>query len=83
MLFRSNERLQNRMNHFFDRIEMNLRQVLRESQLVQQSDMPTVQAQVRASVQTAFMVGRMQRYCRSGFKKSPTESLDLALSLLS
>jgi len=78
-----NERLQQRMNHFFDRIELSLRQVLRESAAIQQSSTPTVEAQVRASVLTAFTVGRLQRFCRSGFKKSPSETLDQALALMS
>ena len=82
-LVHENERLQQRMNHFFDRIELSLRQVLRESAVVQQSTTPTVESQVRASVLTAFAVGRLQRFCRSGFKKPPTETLDAALALLS
>jgi TetR/AcrR family transcriptional regulator len=82
-LVHEHERLQQRMNQFFDRIELSLRQVLRESQAIQQSQTPTVEAQVRASVLTAFAVGRLQRFCRSGFKKLPTETLDSALALLS
>jgi TetR/AcrR family transcriptional regulator len=82
-LVHEHERLQQRMNQFFDRIELSLRQVLRESQAIQQSQTPTVEAQVRASVLTAFAVGRLQRFCRSGFKKLPTETLDSALAMLS
>jgi TetR/AcrR family transcriptional regulator len=82
-LVSEHERLQQRMNQFFDRIELSLRQVLRESQAVQQSPTPTVESQVRASVLTAFVVGRLQRFCRSGFKKNPSEALDQALALLS
>ena len=82
-LVHEHERLQQRMNQFFDRIELSLRQVLRESQVVQQSQTPTVESQVRASVLTAFVVGRLQRFCRSGFKKQPSEALDSALALLS
>ncbi len=82
-LVSEHERLQQRMNQFFDRIELSLRQVLRESQAVQQSPTPTVESQVRASVLTAFVVGRLQRFCRSGFKKNPSEALEQALALLS
>ena len=82
-LVHENERLQQRMNQFFDRIELSLRQVLREAAAVQQSQTPTVESQVRASVLTAFVVGRLQRFCRSGFKKAPTEALDNALALMS
>jgi TetR/AcrR family transcriptional regulator len=81
-LVHENERLQQRMNQFFDRLESSLRQVLKDAQVVRLSQTPTVEAQVRASVLTAFALGRLQRFARSGFKKSPTEQLDAALSLV-
>jgi TetR/AcrR family transcriptional regulator len=77
-----NERLSARMNQFFDRLESQLRQSLRSDAEGQGSATPTVDAQVRASVLTAFAVGRLQRYARSGFKRSPTEHLDAALAQL-
>ncbi len=46
------------------------------------SAQPTVEANLRASVLTAFVVGRLQRFTRSGFKRSPTEQLDGALRML-
>ena len=76
-----NERLQNRMNQFFDKIEATLRQALRDSAAADGSATPSVDAQVRASALTAFVVGRLQRFARSGFRKSPTEHLDVALRL--
>jgi TetR/AcrR family transcriptional regulator len=76
-----NERLQLRMNQFFDKIEATLRQCLRGSSLVG-AVIPTVDAQVRAAVLTAFVVGRMQRYVRSGFKRLPSEHLDNSLALM-
>ena len=77
-----NERLVARMNQFFDRLESQLRQGLRLAAEGAGSPTPTVDAQARASVLTAFAVGRLQRYARSGFKRSPTEHLDTALHLL-
>jgi TetR/AcrR family transcriptional regulator len=77
-----NDRLLTRMNQFFDRIESQLRQSLRLVAEGAGSAQPTVDANVRASVLTAFVVGRLQRYTRSGFKRSPTEQLDLALRML-
>ena len=38
--------------------------------------------QVAASVLTAFAVGRLQRYARSGFKRLPSEHLDASLALM-
>src|SRR3954471_23476589 len=64
-----NDRLQQRMNQFFDKIEATLRQCLRGAAEANGSATPTVDAQVRASVLTAFAVGRLQRFARSGFKR--------------
>ncbi len=77
-----NERLQQRMNQFFDKVEATLRQCLRPLAESQGSATPTVDAQVRASVLTAFVVGRLQRFARSGFKRLPSEHLELSLARL-
>jgi TetR/AcrR family transcriptional regulator len=77
-----NDRLLTRMNQFFDRIESQLRQILRQAAEASGSVTPTVDANAQASVLTAFAVGRLQRYARSGFKRSPTEHLDASLALL-
>ena len=77
-----NERLQQRMNHFFDKLEASLRQCLRDGASVDGSDTPTVDAQVQASVLTAFLVGRLQRFARSGFKRLPSEHLEASLDRL-
>ena len=68
------ERLQQRINQFFDKVEAALKQCLRESS--------AVDAQLRASVCMAFIGGRLQRYVRTGFKRLPSERLDQSLSLL-
>jgi TetR/AcrR family transcriptional regulator len=73
-----NERLQQRMNQFFDKIESSLKQCLRGEP--QDSATPTVDAQVRASMLTSFIVGRLQRFARSGFKRPPSEHLEASLS---
>ena len=79
-----NERLQQRMNQLFDKLEAALRQGLRDAALPDgqggDSATPTADAQLTASVLTSFMVGRLQRFARSGFRRSPTESLDAALT---
>ena len=77
-----NDRLLARMNQFFDKIESQLRQCLRGAAEATGSATPTVDANAQASVLTAFAVGRLQRYARSGFKRQPTEHLDAALRLL-
>ena len=68
-----NERLQQRMNQFFDKVEATLKQCLRDG---------GPDAQVRASVLAAFVVGRLQRFVRSGYRRAPSENLDSALALM-
>lgn len=77
-----NERLQQRMNLFFDKIESALKQNLREAAVLTGALTPTVDAQADASLITAFCVGRLQRYARSGFKRLPSESLEHSLAML-
>ncbi len=77
-----NERLQERMNQFFDKLESTLKQSLRDAANEGGAATPTVQAQVQASVIVAFMAGRLQRFSRSGFKRLPSEHLDASLATL-
>lgn len=74
------DRLQERMNQLFDKLESHFKQSLRD--MVAGSATPTVEAQARASALTAYCMGRLQRYARSGFKRSPTEHLELNLAQL-
>jgi TetR/AcrR family transcriptional regulator len=76
------ERLNARMNQFFDRVESQLRQSLRLAAEAAGSTTPTVDASASASTLTAFIIGRLQRYARSGFKRNPSEHLDGALARL-
>jgi len=77
-----NERLQQRMNQFFDKIEATLRQVLRSTAAADGSATPTVDAQVRAAALTAFVVGQLQRFTRSGFRRAPSEHLEATIALI-
>ena len=76
------DRLGARMNQFFDRVESQLRQCLRAAAEARGSTTPTVDAQALASAITALIVGRLQRYARTGFKRAPTEHLEPALTRL-
>jgi TetR/AcrR family transcriptional regulator len=77
-----NERLNQRMNQCFDRLESLLRQSYKA--LVEQrgSAQPTVDAQAQASLAVSVLLGRLHRFARTGFKRLPTEHLDSALSQL-
>jgi TetR/AcrR family transcriptional regulator len=76
------ERLNARMNQFFERVESQLRGSLRAAAEAAGSATPTVDAQAIASALTSLIVGRLQRYARSGFKRVPTEHLEPALARL-
>ena len=77
-----NDRLVARMNQFFDRIESSLRQCLRHVTNANGSATPTVDAAAQASVLVSFIVGRLQRYARSNFKRLPSEQMEIALRIL-
>jgi TetR/AcrR family transcriptional regulator len=76
------ERLSARMNQFFDRVESQLRGSLRTAAETAGSATPTVDANALASALVALVVGRLQRYARSGFKKNPSEQIEPALHRL-
>ena len=77
-----NDRLQERMNQFFDKLESSLKQSLRDAAAASGAATPSVDAQVRASLVVAFMAGRLQRFARSGFRRLPSEHLDASLATL-
>ena len=70
------DRLQERINLLFDKIEAQLRQSLKGIE----SATPTADLHVTASLLVAFMQGRLQRFSRSGFKRLPSEHLQAALA---
>jgi TetR/AcrR family transcriptional regulator len=77
-----NERLVQRMNQCFERLESLLRQSHKALADQRASNTPTVDAQVGASLAINFMVGRLHRFVRSGFKRLPTEHLDATVKQL-
>ncbi|MDZ7891022.1 MAG: nucleoid occlusion factor SlmA [Rhodoferax sp.] len=76
------ERLQQRMNALFDKVETTVKQCLRDGRLAAPTQVGAVDAQIQASTAVAFVAGRLQRFARSGFKRLPSEHLDSALSLM-
>ena len=77
-----NQRLQQRINLFFDKLESTFKQLFQSVAAQTGSPTPTVDALVRASVVVAFLNGRLQRFARSGFKRLPSDYLDESLALL-
>ncbi len=81
-LILEHERLSARMVQLFDRVESQLKQCLRQAGDAAGSTTATVDAQVRAAALTALALGRLQRFARSGFKRSPTEHAEATLALM-
>jgi len=67
------ERLRVRIGQLFDRLESQLKQVLREAPL-RESLKPTISPAVLASLLLASVEGRLMQFVRSEFRRLPTEN---------
>jgi TetR/AcrR family transcriptional regulator len=74
------ERLQLRMNGFYDRIELACKGALRLAASQGHGIEDDVAA--RASLLVSYVTGRWHRYAKSGFKQNPLEETGVQLSLL-
>lgn len=79
-LINEDERLKERMNRFYDRVELAFRQSLRIS--ATQGFGSEEESRVRAVVLMAFVAGRWQRYAQSGFKMDLIGDLSAQIGLL-
>ncbi len=69
------DRLQGRINQLFERIEAQLRQVLREKRM-REGEGYTTDETLLASQLLAFCEGMLSRFVRSEFKYRPTDDFD-------
>lgn len=67
------ERLRARVAQFFDRLETQLKQVLRDAEL-HEGIRPTIPMSGAANLLLATAEGRISQYVRSEFKRNPTEN---------
>jgi TetR/AcrR family transcriptional regulator len=65
------ERLQARMNQFFDRFEATLRQALRLA--ASQASAAENDAAARAALLLCYTIGSLHQFARSGFARKPSE----------
>ena len=79
-LIGEDERLQVRMNQFYDKLELALKQSLRVA--ASQGHGTEADVAARASLLVCYIVGRWHRYARSGFKHHPADGFDVQASLL-
>ncbi len=68
------ERLQARMNQFYDRFEATLKQALRSPGAEGGQKPSDADVSAHAAFLTRYMIGCLHQYAKSGFTKKPTES---------
>jgi len=76
-----NERLHNRVVQFYDRLETQIKQIIREAEL-RESIRPQIGVSASANLLIATVEGRISQYVRSGFKRRPTENWNEQWELL-
>lgn len=67
------ERLRIRVGQFYERVETQLKQVLREGEMNKEFSL-TIPVQAQANLLLAIVEGRIVQFVRSGFKRSPVEN---------
>ena len=79
-LVNEDERLQQRMNQFVERVDMALRQSWKLAAV--QGMVPESDAAPRAGLLMAFVIGRWHRFAKTGFQQRPSEGSAAQLALL-
>ncbi|MEQ9545347.1 MAG: nucleoid occlusion factor SlmA [Marinobacter sp.] len=81
-LMGENEALRKRASHFFDRLETQVRQILKEGE-IRQGLRPRTSANRGADFVLVFIEGRIQRFVRSSFSRLPSTDFDESWGLVS
>ncbi len=76
------ERLHERVQQFFERVDLQLRQILREAELRKDADL-RASPEAAAALLTAFVEGRMQQFLRSRFTQSSLSAWEVDWQVLS
>lgn len=69
------DRLRQRIHQFFERVETQLKLILREAEM-REGLVPTQTATAEANLLTAIVEGRIRQYVRTEFSAKPTEYWD-------
>ncbi|MFP3977133.1 nucleoid occlusion factor SlmA [Marinobacter sp. KMM 10035] len=80
-LIGENEALRKRASQFFERLETQVRQTLKEGE-IRQGLRPRTSATRGADFVLVFMEGRIQRFVRSSFSRLPTADFDESWDLV-
>ena len=79
-LLNEDERLQLRMNQFYDKVELACKQSLRLA--VTQGHGQEADVAARAMLLVSYVTGRWHRFAKSGFRHNPAEGSALHLALM-
>jgi TetR/AcrR family transcriptional regulator len=79
-LVNEDDRLQARMNQFIDRVELAIKQALRMA--VTQQQATEAEVAMRANLLTSFVLGRWQRFAKTGFRQKPSEGAQEQIALI-
>jgi TetR/AcrR family transcriptional regulator len=80
-LVNENERLQERMNQLFERVEASIKQSFKVA--VGENELPeSFDPNARAALVLAFVLGRWHRFAKSGFRKAPAEGIEVQMQAL-
>lgn len=74
-------RLRSRIVRFYDRLETQIRQLIREAE-IKEGIRPTLTVQAAANLLLAATEGRISQFVRSDFKRSPTTDWDAQWEVL-
>ncbi|MEX2479910.1 MAG: nucleoid occlusion factor SlmA [Gammaproteobacteria bacterium] len=82
ILLGEHERLRERVQQFFARVETQFRQVMRERKLVEQSSADAIYVQQSARLLLTVLVGRIAQFVRSEFVEAPARDWDVQWQFL-
>jgi len=76
------DRLRTRVAQFFERLETQLRQFLREAEL-REGAAPRIDVDVAANLMLSFAEGKVSQFVRSDFSRSPTQDWERVWPVIS
>jgi len=78
-LVNEEEYLQTRINQLYDRLETSLKQSIR---IAETQSAKKAEPEAKANLLISYVIGRWHQYAKSGFKRKPTELVQIQLGLL-
>ena len=79
-LVNEDPRLQLRMNHFVERVELAIKQAMRVA--VSQGQALEAEVATRANMITSLVMGRWHRFAKTGFQQNPSDNAQAQIQLM-